>query len=449
MKFELTKSYLTALTDAIRDQDAQFVLNEVATLHPADIAEIFDRITIEEARFIYRQLDEELASEVLVELDEDLKESFLSSLSNTEIAVQVEMMDSDDAADFIQTLPEERKDEILSQLEDVEHSSDIASLLSYDEDTAGGLMATEFIWANVNWTVAEALENLRVQAQEIENVYTIYTVDDHDRLLGTLSLKTFLYTDNSTKISEIYTPNPISVRVTTTDTEVAKLMEKYDLVVVPVIDQAGVLLGRITIDDVVDVMREEAEKASQIASGLSEKIEDNDSIWIISRARLPWLLVGLVGGICGSMVIGGFEVQLSKIPQLAFFIPMIAAMGGNVGVQSSALIVQGLANKSLNYDSTFSKILKELTVALFNGAILSFFIFSYNFLFGLELALCITVSAALFTVVIIAAIMGTLVPLLLNRYKIDPALATGPFITTMNDILGMLVYFTISYWIFL
>ena len=449
MKFELTKSFISEIAEAVNENNSQFIIYNVCVLHPVDIAEIFDRVTLQEAQFIYRQLNEELASEVLVELDEDLKESFLASLSNSEIALQVEMMDSDDAADFIQTLPEDRKDEILAQLEDVEHSSDIASLLSYDEDTAGGLMATEFIWAQSNWTVGEALQNLRDQAQEIDNVYTIYTVDEHDRLLGTLSLKTFLYADNSTKIAEIYSPNPISVKANAKDSDVVKIMEKYDLVVLPVVDQAGVLLGRITIDDVVDVMREEAEKASQIASGVSEKIEDNDSIWIISRARLPWLLVGLVGGICGSMVIGGFEIQLNKIPQLAFFIPLIAAMGGNVGVQSSALIVQGLANKTLNYDSTYSKVGKEILVALMNGSVLSLFMFAYNYLFGLDFALCLTVSIALYAVIIIAGIVGSLVPMLLHRYKIDPALATGPFITTMNDILGMLIYFTISYWIFL
>jgi magnesium transporter len=445
MKFELTKIFLDRIEKAVEAQDAQFIVEEICPLHYADIAEILDEISLEEAQFIYHHLDPDLASEVLVEIDEDLRNTILESLSDVEIASQVELMDSDDAADLIQDLSDERKEEILSNLEDVEHSSDIASLLSYDEDSAGGLMTTEYISANVNWTVAQSLENLREQAREIDQVFTIYAIDDHERLLGTLSLKTFLYADNDTLIKDLFAPDPISVKTSDSDKEVAKLMEKYDLVVIPVINQAGVLMGRITIDDVVDVMREDAERDMQLATGVSEKIESKDSVWIITRARLPWLLIGLFGGICGAMVIGVFEGQLSKFPQLAFFIPLIAAMGGNVGVQSSALIVQGLANNSLKFDSTFKKIMKEISVAIVNGIVLSLLIFLYNFLASEDYALCFTVSFALFSVIILAGILGSLVPLMLHKYKVDPALATGPFITTLNDILGLLLYFLIGY----
>lgn len=445
MKFELTKEFLTEIEEAVIAQDIQFFQDKVCPLYSVDIAEILDEVNLEQAQYIYRQLDPERAAEVLVELDEDVRNEFLKSLSDSEIAFQVERMDSDDAADFIQDLSDERKDEILSNLEDVEHSSDIASLLSYDEDTAGGLMAKEFIWANINWTVGEALINLREQAQEIDYVYTIYAIDEHQRLLGTLSLKTFLYAENNTTIQDLYTPEPISVNVGTSDKEVARLMEKYDLVAIPVVNHTGVLIGRITIDDVVDVMKEEADRERQLATGVSEKIESKDSIWIISRARLPWLLIGLFGGICGALVIGTFEGQLDEFPELAFFIPLIAAMGGNIGVQSSALIVQGLANNSLKFDSTFQKILKEVGVALVNGVVLSSIIFIYNYLFGANYSLCFTVSIALFSVIIFAGVLGSLVPLMLHRYKIDPALATGPFITTLNDIIGLLLYFTIGY----
>lgn len=445
MKFELTKVFLTKIEDAVATQNSQFFQDEICPLHSADIAEILDEVSLEEAQFIYRQLEKERAAEVLVDLEEDVRDQFLKSLSDDEIAFQVERMDSDDAADFIQDLPENRKDEILSNLEDVEHSSDIASLLTYDEDTAGGLMAKEFICANINWTVGEALDNLREQAQEIDYVYTIYTVDDHNRLMGILSLKTFLYAENSTKIKDLYNDKPISVNATTSDSEVARMMEKYDLVAIPVVNHTNVLIGRITIDDVVDVMKEDAERERQLASGVSEKIESRDSVWIITRARLPWLLIGLLGGIFGALVIGGFEGQLDKFPELAFFIPLIAAMGGNIGVQSSSLIVQGLANNTLKLDSTFKKIMKELSVALVNGAVLSSIIFIYNFAFGANYSLCFTVSVALFAVIILAGILGSLVPLVLHRYKIDPALATGPFITTLNDILGLLLYFAIGY----
>ncbi len=445
MKFELTKEFLKKIEDAVAAQDTQFFQDEISPLHSADIAEILDEVDLEQAQYIYRLLNKERASEVLVELEEDVRDEFLKSLSDDEIAFQVDRMDSDDAADFIQDLPEDRKDEILSSLEDVEHSSDIASLLNYDEDTAGGLMAKEFICANINWTVGEALENLREQAQEINYVYTIYTVDDHNRLMGTLSLKTFLYAGNDTKIKDLYADDPIAVSASMEDREVARIMEKYDLVAIPVVNQSNVLIGRITIDDVVDVIKEDAERERQLATGVSEKIESRDSVWVITRARLPWLLIGLFGGICGALVIGRFEGQLDEFPELAFFIPLVAAMGGNIGVQSSSLIVQGLANNTLKFDSTFQKILKEVSVALVNGAVLSSIIFIYNFAFGENYSLCFTVSVALFAVIILAGILGSLVPLVLHRYKIDPALATGPFITTLNDILGLLLYFMIGY----
>lgn len=445
MKFELTKELLKRIEDAVVAQDTQFFQNEICPLHSADIAEILDGVNLEEAQYIYRQLNKERAAEVLVDLEEDVRDEFLKSLSDDEIAFQVERMDSDDAADFIQDLPEDRKDEILANVEDVEHSSDIAALLTYDEDTAGGLMAKEFICANINWTVGEALANLREQAQEIDYVYTIYTVDDHNRLMGTLSLKTFLYADNNTHIKDLYAEDPISVNASTDDREVARLMEKYDLVAIPVVNHSNVLIGRITIDDVVDVIKEDAERERQLATGVSEKLESHDNIWIITRARLPWLLIGMLGGIFGALVIGRFEGQLDKFPELAFFIPLIAAMGGNIGVQSSSLIVQGLANNTLKFDSTFQKIMKEVGVALINGAVLSSIIFIYNFAFGENYSLCFTVSVALFAVIILAGILGSLVPLVLHRYKIDPALATGPFITTLNDILGLLLYFMIGY----
>ncbi len=445
MKFELTKSFLEQIEVAVESNDIQFIREEVCPLHYADIAEILDEVDLETAQFIYKQLENEQAAEVLVELDEDTRNNFLASLSNSQIASQVELMDTDDAADFIQDLPDERKEDILSNIEDVEMSSDIASLLSYDEDSAGGLMTTEYICANINWTVAETLENLREQAREIDHVFTIYAIDDYERLLGTLSLKTFLYAENDTLIKDLYAPNPISVRTFVSDKEVANIMEKYDLVVIPVVNQAGVLMGRITIDDVVDVMREDAEREMQLATGVSEKVESRDSVWIITRARLPWLLVGLLGGICGSLIIGNFEGQLGLFPELAFFMPLVAAMGGNVGVQSSALIVQGLANNSLKLNSTFAKVLKEISVTLVNATALSFLIFLYNFFMSESYALCFTVSLALFGVIFLAGILGSLVPLLLHKYKIDPALATGPFITTLNDILGLLLYFLIGY----
>ncbi len=448
MQFELTKEFLDDISTAVAERNSVFVIENISELHPVDIAEILDQVNLQEAQFIYRQLNEDQASSVLVELEEDIREQFLASLSAKEIATQLDNIESDDAADIIQDLPEYRKQRVLSQLEDEEHSDEISMLLEYDEDSAGGLMATEYIVTNVNWTIEQSLLELRLQAEETSYVYTIYVVNDNNELLGTLSLKSFLYADNKTKIKNLYRKEPISVSTDTGAEEVAQLMEKYDLVAMPVVDAENRLVGRITIDDIVDVIKEEAEKDFQMASGISERVDDRDTVWVLTRARLPWLLVGLFGGILGSLVIGSFDEQLKVLPVLAFFIPLIGAMGGNVGVQSSAIIVQGIANNSLSLDSTTKKILKELGVALLNGTVLGLLIFAYTIVTEAELKLSLTIATSLFSVIVFAGIFGTLIPLILHKRKIDPALATGPFITTLNDIIGQLIYFSIAWFFF-
>lgn len=448
MQFELTKEFLDDISTAVAEKNAVFVVENISELHPVDIAEILDQVNLQEAQFIYRQLTEEQASLVLVELEDDIREQFLASLSAKEIATQLDNIESDDAADIIQDLPEYRKQRVLSQLEDEEHSDEISMLLEYDEDTAGGLMATEYIVTNVNWTIEQSLLELRLQAEETSYVYTIYVVNNENQLLGTLSLKSFLYANNKTKIKNLYRKEPISVSTETNAEEVAQLMEKYDLVAMPVVDSNNKLVGRITIDDIVDVIKEEAEKDFQMASGISERVDDKDTVLVLTRARLPWLLVGLFGGILGSLVIGSFDQQLKVLPVLAFFIPLIGAMGGNVGVQSSAIIVQGIANNSLSLDSTSKKVLKELGVALLNGSILGTLIFAYTLITEADLRLSLTIATSLFSVIVFAGIFGTLIPLILNKRNIDPALATGPFITTMNDIIGQLIYFSIAWFFF-
>ncbi len=448
MQFELTKQFIEDISNAIAEKNGAVVLDLIEGLHPVDIAEILDSVNSDEAQFIYQQLDPKISSLVLVELEEDVREKFLASLSAKEIAAQLDSIDSDDAVDIIQDLPDYRKQRVISQIEDLEQAEDIAELLVYDENVAGGLMAKEYIVTNINWTVAQSLLKLREQAEDTKYVYTIYVVDDDNKLLGTLSLKSFLYANNSTKIKDLYRKDPISVTVDTSDEEVAQIMDKYNLVAIPVVDKENHLLGRITIDDIVDIMREEAEKDFQMASGISERIDDKDGVFILSRARLPWLLIGLFGGIMGSIVIGSFDEQLEVLPILAFFIPLIGAMGGNVGVQSSAIIVQGLASNSLSVNSTYAKILKELGVALVNGSVLGLLIFAYTYFTVSDIRLSITIATSLFAVIIFAGIFGTLIPLILHKQKIDPALATGPFITTINDIIGQLIYFTIAGYFF-
>jgi magnesium transporter len=387
-------------------------------------------------------LDPEKASDVLVELEENDREKFLNSLPSDVIASQfIHHMDSDDAADVIGDLDEEKKQEVLLHIDDVEQAGDIVDLLGYHEDTAGGLMAKELIRVNENWGVATCIREMRKQAEDLDEIYYIYVVNNENVLKGILSLKALLLASASTKVRDIYIDEVRSVQTDASSEEVAQIMEKYDLVVLPVTDSIGRLVGRITIDDVVDVIREEAERDYQLASGITTDVETTDSPARLSRARLPWLIIGLMGGIVVAAVIGRFENDIKINPEMAFFIPLIAAMAGNVGIQSSAIIVQGIASNSLGLESTTKKLGKELLVALLNGLILSGILFLYNFFLSDNLALTFTVSTSLFVVIIFAALFGTLIPLLLNKVKIDPALATGPFITTMNDIMGLFIYF--------
>lgn len=445
MHFELTKEFLDELRSGIAKNDVAMVESCMTDLHPADIADVFDELSIDELRFVFLCLPGEVKAEVFIEMEEDVRERFIKQLSGAEIALDfIDHLDSDDAADIIGELSEEMKSEVLANIPDVEQAGDIVDLLTYDEDTAGGLMAVELISINENLTVKECLDEIRLQAEEVDEIYFVYVVDDNFVLRGTLPLKKLLLSTLETKIRNICDFDVISVRTETHSEEVANIMDKYDLVALPVVDSIGRLKGRITIDDVVDVIKEEAEKDYQLISGISSDVESTDSVFQLTRARIPWLLVGLIGGVLGALVVGNFESELSIYPAVAMFIPLIAAMGGNVGIQSSAIIVQGLANNSLGLDSPLQKLGKELLVALSNGLILSSILFTFNYFVFHSLALAVSVSTALVAVIIFAALFGTFVPLTLKRMKIDPALATGPFITTVNDVIGLFIYFVIS-----
>ncbi len=444
MRFELTRDFLNELEEAIVKNDIKWIEESIFNLHVADIASVIDELDNQSANFIYKLLDEERQADVLIELDEDIREDLLKTFSTKEIARQLENLDSDDAADVIAELPKDKVEEVISHITDDEAAEDIVDLLNYDEDSAGGLMQKEFIKAKLDWPVNRCVVELRRQAENVEKVFTIYVVDNDDRLVGFLSLKSLLFASPNTKISDLFQDrNMISVKTNDDSEEVAKIMEKYDLVSVPVVDLQNKLVGRITIDDVVDVIKEEADKDFQMASGISEMVEASDSIWRISRARMPWLLIGMLGGILGAQVISGFEGGISEVPALAFFIPLITAMGGNVGVQSSAIVVQSLAKGNDQFGSILKKILKESLVGIVNGLVLSIIIYGIGHAFESPV-LGIVVSLSLFTVMLFAAIFGTLIPLLLDKYNIDPALATGPFITTLNDVLGLFIYLTIG-----
>jgi len=441
INFELTREYIENLRELIEVNDETAIKLLLEELHPADIAEVYEELDLDEAKVLYFLLDDDTAADVLTELEEDDRRRFLTSLPSEVIAKRfIDRMDTDDAADILGELDVAKQQEVLSHLDDISNAGDIADLLSYDEDTAGGMMAKELIKVKENWSVPTCLRSMRKQAEEVDEVYYVYVVNADGVLVGTLSLKRMLLSPIDTQIKNILNDDIISVRVDAASEEVANIMDKYGLVALPVIDGVGRLVGRITIDDVVDVMREEAEKDYQMASGITEDVEISDTVWIHTRARIPWLLIGMLGGIIGSRLVGGFVGLLQQHPELAFFMPLIGAMGGNVGIQSSAIIVQSLASGSLGIDTNWTKLLKELTIALLNASVLSSIIFGYNYFIGAELALTGTVAAAMFSVVVFASLFGTFIPLFLSKIKIDPAVATGPFVTTLNDIIGMFIY---------
>lgn len=444
MEFKISKELITQIETLVQQNNIVELESILHEIHFADIAEIMNDLDTSEAIYIFNLLDSEITAEILLELDDEVRENILRSLSAKEIAEELDELDTDDAADIIAELPQSKKAQVISELEDVEHAKDIVDLLRYDENTAGGIMAKELVKVNENWNVLTCVKEMRHQAENVTRVHSIYVVDDEDRLKGRLSLKDLLTTSTKTQISDIYIKKVDYVRVETKDVEVARIMQKYDLEAIPVIDELDRLVGRVTIDDIIDIIKEEADKDYQLAAGISQDVEADDSILELTKARLPWLVLALFGGFISVKVLGIFEPMMNSHRMLLFFTPLIAAMAGNVGVQSSAIVVQGLANNSLT-GSLWNRLLKELSLSLLNGSILAvILILGTHFLLGYEFMIGITVSIALLSVIVVASLIGTFIPIILDKYGIDPALATGPFITTSNDILGIIIYFSIA-----
>jgi len=442
---EFTPEYLESLRDIIHNRDTDRARRELAELHPADIAELYQELDLDEAEFLYKLLDEETAADVLMELDEDDRLKLLERMPTEEIAKQIEHLDTDDAVDVIQQLDEEDRDEILSHIDDVEQAGDIIDLLKYDEDTAGGLMGTEMIVVNENMSMPECIKEMRTQAEEIDEIYYVYVVDNDYKLKGIFPLQKMITHPSVSKIKHVMETDPVTVKADTPIDEVALDFEKYDLVAMPVVDSIGRLLGRITVDDVMDEVRESSERDYQLASGISSDVDADDSIFAQTKARIPWLLIGIASGILASVILGGFEEQLHAVTALALFIPIIGGTGGNVGVQASAIVVQGLANGSLEIGEFAKQLGKEVLIGLLNASVLSAVILVYNLIMlPSNLAVTLSVAASLFTVVMFASILGSVVPLTLEKLKINPALATGPFIQISNDIIGLLIYVWVS-----
>jgi magnesium transporter len=445
MQFQLTTDFIEKVTQLIVEKDGNGLRDFLHDLHFADVAELLEELDSDEATYLIKSLESEITSEALLELDEDDREKILSRLSPKEIAKEIEEMDTDDAADVVAELDDHIQKKVIEIIEDQEHASDIVELLTYDEDTAGALMAKELVKVKETWTVAGCVREMRRQAENVTRVHSIYVTDEDGKLKGRLSLKDLLTASAKTHISEVYIPKVDYVTVDTEDEEVARIMHKYDLEAIPVVDENGVLVGRITIDDIVDFIKDEAEKDYQMAAGISQDVEADDSILELTKARLPWLILGLFGGLASVFILEGFEgIMLNpEIKKLFFFTPLIAAMAGNVGVQSSAIIVQGLANDVVK-GSLWRRLLKEVGLSLINGIILGVLVILFGLVMNYEIEFSITIAISMLSVIIIAALIGTFVPIVLDKKGIDPAIATGPFITTSNDIFGIFLFFYIA-----
>lgn len=445
MKFELSKEYLESLRESISHGDKEFIQSSMEGVNEADVAALLDELDMEEALFVLRGLDNNRSADILIELDEDSQYKVIKAMEPDELAEQIDCMDSDDAVDVLSQLVLKDREEVISHLQQKEKSSYIIELLRYAEDSAGGLMAKELIKANLNWTVDQTIEEIRRQAENVERIYAIYVVDNKERFLGRVSLKKMILAAANTRIADIYEDDVISVPTDMAGEEVAEIMRKYDLEALPVVNVKKKLVGRITVDDVLDLIREQVEEDIQAMTGISEDVEESDSIYKLSKARLPWLLIGMVGGLLGAKLIGYFEEGLNAVTALAFFIPLITATGGNVGIQSSSLVVQTLANKSIFNESIGKRFARVLLVALLNGMVLAGFVFgTIVFLYGESYNLGAVVSVALFSVVVLASFMGTVTPIVLDNLGINPAMAAGPFITTANDLMGLGVYFAVA-----
>ncbi|MDR3266475.1 MAG: magnesium transporter [Tannerella sp.] len=444
---EITKEYIEDLKNIIEAKTEKKAAAILASLYPADIAELYKKLDLDEAIYLYLLMDGNKAADVLMELDDDEREKLLDKIPNEVIAKRfINEMDTDDAAELMRDMDEEDQEEILSHIEDVEQAGDIIDLLKYEEGTAGGLMGTEMIVVNENWSMPQCIEEMRKQAEdeELDEIYNVYVIDDDEKLKGVLPLQKLITRPSVSKIKHVMQKDPISVHDNAETEEVVELITKYDLVSLPVIDSIGRLVGHITVDDVIDEVNEQHEKDYQLASGITHDVETADNVFMQTAARLPWLLLGMVGGLSNSRILGGFETGLASNPKMALFIPLIGGTGGNVGVQSSAIVVQGLANNSLKPHQIFKQVLKEAAVALINAATISLIVFLYNYFTLGDQNITLSVSISLFTVVMFASTFGTLVPLILDKFKINPAMATGPFISITNDIIGMVIYIAIT-----
>ncbi|MBD3377695.1 magnesium transporter [candidate division KSB1 bacterium] len=432
----------------VQAQDRPKLKNILIDIHPADIADIIRDMEIDERAFIFNLLDLETRSDVVLELDEVTRDQLIEVLGPEELSQLVDQMDSDDATDVLSDLPEETAKKVLARL-DFKDRAEVEKLIVHDEETAGGIMALEFVAVYTHETVDDAIQKIRQKAQEVEEIYNVYAIDEKNQLAGVVPLKRLLLAKHNQLIRDIMNSDVIAVTLEKDQEEVARMFRRYDLVSIPVVDHENRLVGRITIDDIVDVLHEEANEDMHRMAGIAdEEIPQEMSTLRISRFRLPWLLVSFVGEIFSAFIMRSFEATINQIVATAFFIPLIMAMGGNTGIQASTIVVRSIALEEGGTTNRWSRLWREIRVAGMNGLIMGILITTMVIIFFTDDPFFgMVVGTSMFFVMLNAAIVGAVVPYVLHRFNFDPAIATGPFITTSNDVLGLFIYlsFTVGY----
>ena len=456
MKFSLTNEFKEKLRLEIINQNIDFIQKSFDNISYVDITELLYEFDSNDSKYVLDNIDIDISSKIISELDEDNRQNFLKIYSSKEIAQYLDIIDSDDGADILSELNFQKRNDVISLIKDAEKSKNLKKLLQYDEDVAGGLMAIELVKCNINWKINQCIELIKKQAKNVQNIFSVYVTDDKGKLLGTVSLKDIILAKDNSSIKDVFDDYIISVDAHMNQEEVSQIMQKYDLTVLPVINKRGKLLGRITIDDVVDVITDTAEEERQIMSGITSDVEEDDSIWKLSNARLPWLIIGIVGGLFGAFFLGSFENNYFKDNQmfltLSLFIPLIMATAGNVGIQSSSIVIQSLSNPSAFESSVTNRLFKVLLISIINGIVLSIIVYlgliAIDYLgyldFGLYSQTALIVSVSLFSIVMLSSLLGTITPLILDKLNFNPALASGPFITTTNDLIALAIYFIVA-----
>jgi magnesium transporter len=435
----ISKKMIKDVKSSIKNKQRQFLLKLIDEMRPADLADLIEHLDSEERLYLFEMLEPEGAGDVLMEIEPPVLESILGDLNNEAITEIVQELQSDEAADLVGDLPKDRAKEIIETL-DSEASDELEKLLPYSEDTAGGIMALEYVAVKEHLTVQEAINIVREKREEVENLYYLWVVDDSEKLVGVISLRDLVLESPYRRISEIMNPEVISVDVNRDQEEVAQLVKKYDLVSIPVVDEYNRLVGRITHDDIIDVIEDETDEDISMMAGVIHQEIAEESAIKISRARLPWLIVGFTGELIAAAVINNFKSSLETIIALAFFFPLIMAMGGNTGTQAATVTVRGLATGDIGILNVGKRLWTEMRVALFNGAILGILLGLIVGTWISDYRLGAVIALSLTMIVLLSGSVGGAVPLILKRFNIDPAIATGPFVSTSNDIMGLLIY---------